>query len=110
MPSMDLAAVDLNLLKALDALLRERSVTRAAERLSLTQPSMSAALSRLRALFGDEILVRTGRTMRPTPLAESLEAPVREVLARVEGMLQAGTTFDPRRDERSFTVLATDYP
>ena len=67
-----IAAVDLNLLKALDALLQERSVTRAAARLSLTQPTMSAALARLRVLFHDELLVRTGRTMRPTPFAESL--------------------------------------
>lgn len=82
-----LTQVDLNLLVALDALLTERSVTRAAERLSLSQPAVSGTLARLRSLFEDELLVRDGRAMRPTPFAESLEAPLREALARVEETL-----------------------
>jgi DNA-binding transcriptional LysR family regulator len=81
--SRPLAGVDLNLLKALDALLQERSVTRAATRLSLTQPTVSAALARLRVLFDDELLVKTGRTMRPTPFAETVGIRVRNVLAEL---------------------------
>ncbi len=104
-----LAGVDLNLLKTLDALLQERSVTRAAARLSLTQPTISAALGRLRLLFDDELLVRAGRTMRPTPFAETLAIRLREVLVELEDILASHTTFDPSRDEQTFRVLATDY-
>src|SRR5262252_2212629 len=75
---MDLAGVDLNLLVALDALLAERSVTRAASRVGLSQPGMSNALARLRKLFGDPLLVREGMTLVPTPRAESLRQPVQE--------------------------------
>jgi DNA-binding transcriptional LysR family regulator len=104
-----LAAVDLNLLKALDALLQERSVTRAAHRLTITQPSMSAALARLRALFDDELLVRVGRTMRPTPLALRLEPDIRRVVTEIEEIVTANVQFDPREASDTFTVLATDY-
>ena len=104
-----LAAVDLNLLKALDALLQERSVTRAAARLSLTQPTISAALARLRVLFHDELLVRTGRTMRPTPFAESLAPRVRDLLVELEDLVASHAIFEPARDEHTFRVLATDY-
>jgi DNA-binding transcriptional LysR family regulator len=104
-----LAGVDLNLLKALDALLQERSVTRAAQRLSLTQPTISAALARLRLLFDDELLVRTGRTMRPTPFAEALAVRVRELLGELEDILASHAKFDPASGEQTFRVLATDY-
>ncbi len=104
-----LAGVDLNLLKALDALLQERSVTRAAQRLSLTQPTISAALARLRVLFDDELLVKTGRAMRPTPFAETLAVRVRELLGELEDILASHTNFDPARGEQTFRVLATDY-
>jgi DNA-binding transcriptional LysR family regulator len=104
-----LAQVDLNLLVALDVLLTERSVTRAAERLSLSQPAVSGTLARLRRLFDDELLVRTGRAMRPTPFAETLEAPLREALARVEEAVFARPDFVPAEAERTFSVLATDY-
>jgi DNA-binding transcriptional LysR family regulator len=107
--SRPLAGVDLNLLKALDALLQERSVTRAATRLSLTQPTVSAALARLRVLFDDELLVKTGRTMRPTPFAETVGIRVRNVLAELEDIVASHTGFDPARDEQTFRVLATDY-
>ncbi len=101
--------VDLNLLVALDALLTERNVTRAAERLYLGQPAMSASLARLRRVFDDPLLVRTGRAMSLTPLAESLVAPVHDVLIGVEQVLSTRAAFDPRRDERSFTLMASDY-
>jgi DNA-binding transcriptional LysR family regulator len=104
-----LAAVDLNLLKALGALLQERSVTRAADRLSITQPSMSAALGRLRELFADELLVRTGRTMRPTPFAQKLEPEIRRILAEIEEIVAPKVHFDPEHAVHTFTVLATDY-
>jgi LysR family nod box-dependent transcriptional activator len=104
-----LAVVDLNLLKALDALLQERSVTRAADRLAITQPSMSAALSRLRDLFGDDLLIRVGRTMRPTPLAHRLEPDIRRIVAEIEQIVTSNVAFDPRDAGHTFTVLATDY-
>ncbi|SDB87967.1 DNA-binding transcriptional regulator, LysR family [Raineyella antarctica] len=106
---MDLKRVDLNLLVALDALLAERSVTRAAERLSIGQSAMSSTLGRLRKLFDDPVLVRDGRALVPTPLALSLEVPVRRVLAEVERVLAHADGFDPAVDERTFTILASDF-
>jgi DNA-binding transcriptional LysR family regulator len=107
--SRSLASVDFNLLKALDALLQERSVTRAAERQSITQPSMSSALARLRELFADELLIRTGRTMRPTPLAEALQPRIRRIVADIEDMVVSTAEFDPHHADKSFRILATDY-
>jgi DNA-binding transcriptional LysR family regulator len=106
---VNLAQIDLNLLVALDALLAEESVTRAGERLSLSQPAMSGSLARLRALLGDELLVRTGRTMTLTPFAESLREPVRDILRQIEQALVARPAFDPKTDSRSFTIYASDY-
>lgn len=104
-----LANVDLNLLKALDALLQERSVTRAAARLALTQPTISAALRRLRALFDDELLVRSAGGMQPTALGESLEPKVRRIVGEIEELVAPAAAFDPARDSTTFSVLATDY-
>ena len=104
-----LASVDFNLLKALDALLQERSVTRAAERLAITQPSMSSALSRLRELLADELLIRTGRTMRPTLLAEALQPRVRRIVADIEDIVVSTIEFEPEHADHSFRILATDY-
>ncbi len=104
-----LTGIDLNLLVALDVLLAERSVTRAAERLSLSQPAVSGTLARLRTLFDDPLLVRTGRAMRPTPFAEALEAPLRDALSRVEETVFAHPEFIAGEAERAFRVLATDY-
>lgn len=106
---MDLKRVDLNLLVALDALLSERSVTRAAERLSVGQSAMSSTLGRLRKLLDDPVLVRDGRALVPTPLALSLEMPVRRILSEVEQVLSQGEGFDPVTDERTFTILASDF-
>ncbi|QDC24958.1 LysR family transcriptional regulator [Georgenia yuyongxinii] len=107
--SEKLANVDLNVLVALDALLAERSVTRAAERLMVGQSAMSSTLARLRRLFDDPLLVRQGRILVPTPLAESLVVPVREALSIVESVLAVRTDFDPTTDQRSFTISASDY-
>jgi DNA-binding transcriptional LysR family regulator len=106
---MELHQVDLNLLVAFDALLDGRSVTRAADRLCVGQSAMSSTLARLRRLFDDPLLVRQGRALVPTPYAESLVKPVREVLDGVESILARRTEFDPRRDQRSFSVIASDY-
>src|SRR5579859_1134575 len=105
---MNLRMVDLNLLVALDALLSERHVTRAADRVGLSQPAMSNALGRLRHLLKDEILVRTATGMEPTPRAVELIGPTRQVLREIAQMLDAKSTFDPRRSDRSFTLRMSD--
>ena len=106
---MNLANVDLNLLVSLDALLRERNVTRAAQALGVSQPGMSNALARLRKLFGDPLLVRQGRVFALTPHAESLIGPVREILDQIQHTIADRPAFDPAHDSRVFTVSASDY-
>jgi DNA-binding transcriptional LysR family regulator len=106
---VNLNRVDLNLLVALDALLAERSVTLAAERLCLGQPAMSAALGRLRKLFDDPLLTRVGSEFVPTPLAETLVRPVREAIVAIHSVLAVRGEFDPALDHRTFTVIASDY-
>lgn len=97
MNDVRLTAIDLNLLVALDALLSEGNVTRAAERIGLTQPAMSHALGRLRKLLGDPLLVRTPRGMRSTPRAEALIAPIRRSLADIERALSERPPSSPSR-------------
>ncbi len=106
---MRLNKFDLNLLVALDALLREKSVTRAAERLFLSQPAMSAALSRLREYFDNPLLVRVGREMELTSRAMELREPVQQMLLNAHAVLGSQTTFDPAVERRTFTVLCSDY-
>ena len=104
-----LAGVDLNLVVALDALLAERHVTRAAARLGITQSAASHALARLRDLFGDPLLVRGARgAMTPTPRAEALAPQVHRVLIDLAGVLR-GETFDPATARRVFRIGASDY-
>lgn len=105
---MDLRAIDLNLLVVLDALAEQRSVTRAADALGLSQPATSAALARLRKLFDDPLFVKSGPEMRPTPRAAQLVAPVRQVLATVRGEILQARAFDPSTAERRFTVVTPD--
>ena len=100
--------LDLNLLTALDALLEERSVTGAADRLHLTPSAMSRALGRLRKATGDQILVRTGRTMTPTPLALEIGAEVHALVQRAHTMLSATRTLDLANLDRTFTVRMHD--
>ncbi len=104
-----LRRLDLNLLLALDALMAECSVTRAAERLAVGQPAMSASLSRLRAFFHDPLLVRQGRQMVPTTRALMLAEPIREALNQIEATLRAGHEFDPSVSRRTFRLMASDY-
>ena len=105
---MSLRSVDLNLLVALDALLSERHVTKASERVGLSQPAMSNALNRLRGMFGDELLVRTSTGMKATPRATELVEPLRQLLRQVERVLESDSGFDPATSERTFTVRMSD--
>lgn len=106
---MDLRAVNLNLLLALDALLRERSVSRAAQRMGLSQPAMSNALAQLRELIGDPLLVRAPGGMAPTPRALELAEPLRRALAILEEVVQPPAAFDPARSTASFVLAMSDY-
>ena len=106
---MRLKGLDLNLLVALDVLLDERSVSRAAERLHLSQPAASAALGRLRDYFKDDLLVLHGKRMIPTSYAESLMPEVKRILGYVDAMISMSAEFDPVRSERCFRLMASDY-
>jgi len=104
---MNLNSLDLNLLVALDALLREASVSRAAMRVGLSQPAMSHALQRLRDLIGDPLLVRTGARMEPTPRAQALRGPLAQALDQIRGLF-AAEDFDAMRSERHFRLMMPD--
>lgn len=104
---MNLAAIDLNLLVALEALLEEAHVGRAARRVGLSQPAMSHALNRLRELFGDPLLVREGAAMQPTSRAAALRPPLATALDSARQLL-APAAFSPARAERTFRVMMPD--
>ena len=106
---MDLHLFDLNLLVALDALLAERSVTRAGNRLNISQSAMSGTLARLRHHFRDELLVTMGRRMTLTPVAEDLVEPVRDILLRIRGTLGSKPQFDPATATRHLSLSVSDY-
>ncbi|RUO31263.1 LysR family transcriptional regulator [Aliidiomarina soli] len=101
--------IDLNLLVYLDALLRERNVTRAAEQLNITQPAMSNGLKRLRTLLNDPILVRTSEGMMPTERALEMQSQVRQILYSVEEVIQPSRTFVAAESERVFRIMISDY-
>ena len=101
--------LDLNLLVALDALLAEQSVSAAAERMLLSQPAMSGALSRLRDYFQDDLLVLSGRRMVLTPRAAELAGPVRAALVQIETTVSSPPVFDPAACARRFVMEASDY-
>lgn len=105
---MSRPAVDANLLVALDALLAEQSVTRAAERLHTSPAAMSRTLGRLRRLLADPLLVRAGQAMVPTPRAEALRAEVAAVVRRCGALLSPGADVDPAALQRTFSVQAAD--
>lgn len=109
MHDVQLQTVDLNLLVALEALLTDRHVTRAAARLGLTPSAMSHALARLRATFGDELLVRTRGGMVATARGELLLVPLRRVLGEVTELVRGQGAFDPATARRDFTLATTDY-
>jgi DNA-binding transcriptional LysR family regulator len=106
---VNFASLDLNLLVALDALLEQRSVTRAAEQLGLSQPALSASLARLRRYFGDDLLIRVGNQYRLTPLALQVRERTRVALTEVERVFTAQPEFDPATSRREFSVLMSDY-
>lgn len=101
--------LDLNLLVALDAILSERSVTRAAARLCLTQPAVSGSLARLREYFEDPLIVQVGRQMELTPLAQALSGSIRDIMLQIDNALATDPSFDPAINKRHFTIAATDY-
>jgi DNA-binding transcriptional LysR family regulator len=100
--------LDLNLLTALDALLEEASVAAAADRLHLSSPAMSRTLGRIRRVTGDEILVRTGRTMTPTPYALAIRAQVRDLVQQAESVLAPERELDLAALDRVFTLVCHD--
>ncbi len=101
--------LDLNLLAALDTLIRTCSVSRAAEEMYLTQSAMSNALARLRDHFGDPLLVQAGRRMELTPLAETLRDPLREIMARIEMAMETTPHFSPATSTRCIGIVLSDY-
>ncbi len=105
---VNLSRLDLNLLVAFDALLSERSVTRAAARVGIGQPAMSHALGRLRIVFSDEILTRAPDGMRPTPRALQLIEPVRAALAQIQAIVAPPKAFDPATADVTFTLGIPD--
>jgi DNA-binding transcriptional LysR family regulator len=105
---MNISGVNLNLLVALDALLDERSVTRAARRMGVTQPAMSNSLSQLRALFDDPLFLRHPHGLEPTPRALALAEPIRQGLRQLSSAFTP-TQFEPKTAERRFVLEASDY-
>ncbi|OBR49207.1 LysR family transcriptional regulator [Paraburkholderia tropica] len=100
----NLWSFDLNLLVAFDALMRERSVTRAAGRLKIQQSAMSHNLGTLRVLLDDELFVRVGHAMKPTARAEALSAAISRILEQAQGAITMRETFRPEREERTFSI------
>ena len=109
MKSIDLATIDLNLLVAFEALLEQRSVTKAAEQLQIGQPAMSAALHRLRVLFKDEMFVRLGRQMQPTLKAQTIAPGILAALQQIRQTITTSQTFEPRSSDRTFAIGSSDY-
>lgn len=105
---MSLQRIDLNLLVALDTLLAERHVTRAARRLGLSQPALSAQLRQLRELLSDPLLLPAGRGMVPTPRALELQQPLRRLLTEMNALIAAHQPFDPLSADDTFRIASTD--
>jgi DNA-binding transcriptional LysR family regulator len=105
---MNIRTIDLNLLVIFDAMARHRSVNRAAEAVGLSQPATSAALARLRLLFGDALFVRAGAGMKPTPRALELAGPVHQVVETISTEILQQAAFDPAQSDRTFTILTPD--
>src|SRR5260370_41738062 len=106
---LEIRAVDLNRLKALDALMNERAVTRAAARIGLSQPAMSHALSRLRGRFADDLFVRTATRMEPTARAREIAPVVATAIEHIEAALTLGAGFDRATSTAVFTAGMAEY-
>src|SRR3954471_4200639 len=107
-PGVKLGAIDLNLLVVFDAVMQERNVTRAGQRLGLSQPAMSHALTRLRHMLKDDLFIRSPKGMLPTPRAEQLAVPVRAALDGLQHSLEP-TQFDPSTATRTFRSAVDNY-
>src|SRR4051812_39302989 len=106
---MNLLTFDLNLLRVLDALLRDQSTVKAARRVRLSQPAVSAALGRLRDTLNDPLFVRQGQRLVPTDYARSLEIPLRRLLGELTELLSGPGTFDPLQAHQSFRIAGSDF-
>jgi DNA-binding transcriptional LysR family regulator len=101
--------LDLNLVLALDALLEEQNITRAAARVNVSQSAMSGMLARLREFFEDDLLASVGRNMEPTVLGRQLEGPVRDLILHIQATVGMRVSFDPARETRCIKIMASDY-
>lgn len=106
---MNFAAFDLNLLRVFDALIQERSATKAGDRVGLSQPAVSAALGRLRHALGDELFIRQGHEMVATPRALALAEPLHAALVSLEQALYGSERFEPAKAERDFRLMGADF-
>ncbi|MEL7524297.1 MAG: LysR family transcriptional regulator [Pseudomonadota bacterium] len=106
---MDMKQGDFGLLVALDALLEHESVSRAADKLGISQPAMSAQLKRLRSLFNDPLLITSGRRLVATSRARALQADLRRHLQHLDALVRENEAFDPARTRKTFRMVATDY-
>ena len=107
--SLRFKGLDLNLLVALEMLLTECNVSRAADRLHISQPAASAALGRLRDYFGDDLLTQHGKRMIPTSYADSLAPEIKRILGQVDSIIQMSSEFNPAKSKRVFRLMASDY-
>ena len=110
MNQRDIRSLDIGMLRTFDALMRERSVSRAASRLFLSQPAVSASLNRLREAFGDPLFSRTSHGVEPTARALSLATQVEKVLAGVAALMEDDAPFDPATSSRIFRIAGSDFP
>lgn len=106
---MNLSSLDLNLLRVLDALLREGSTVKAGLRIGLSQPAVSAALGRLRCALGDELFIRQGQGLEPTDYAKSIEFPLRKILDTIEGVFATPKRFEPLTARATFKISGSDF-
>jgi DNA-binding transcriptional LysR family regulator len=106
---LNFATFDLNLMRILDALLREGSTVQAGRRLNMSQSAVSGALARLRYALGDELFVRQGNRLVPTAYAKAIELPLREELDRLAVLFARSTAFDPATAEGTFRITASDF-
>ena len=109
MNQRDIRSLDIGMLRTFDALMREQNVSRAAARLFLSQPAVSASLSRLREVFGDPLFTRTSHGVVPTARARALAPQVENLLADLAGLLEADQPFDPARSQRIFRIAGSDH-
>ncbi len=110
MNQRDIRSLDIGMLRTFDALMRERSVSRAAARLFLSQPAVSASLNRLRETFNDPLFTRTGHGVMPTQRAQALAPQVERVLADIAALFEEGKPFDPATSSRIFRIAGSDHP